>query len=72
MLKADLTIQTHGKPSLQAMTENERRSFLDTLFERIIGLQQKRDNPKNHNWIKRLNQTEIVLYNLVYWENNGK
>ena len=28
MLKTDLAIQTYGKPSLQAMPESERRSFL--------------------------------------------
>lgn len=49
MLKTDLTIQTHGKPSLQAMPESERRSFLGTLFDRIIDLQQKWDNSQNHN-----------------------
>lgn len=49
MLKTDLTIQTHGKPNLQAMPESERRSFLVTLFDRIIDLQQKRDNSQNHN-----------------------
>ena len=62
MLKTDLTIQTHGKPSLQAMPESERRSSLGTLFDRIIDLQQKRDSSQNHNWIKTIepNRKSIV------------
>ncbi len=43
MLKSEFTIETLGEPNLQALTEYEQRTFLETLLKRIIELKAQND-----------------------------
>ena len=43
MLKSEFTIETLGEPNLQALTEYEQRTFLETLLKRIIELKAQKD-----------------------------
>lgn len=43
MSKTEFTIETLGEPNLQALSENERRTFFETLLKRIIELKAQKD-----------------------------
>lgn len=43
MLKSEFTIETLGEPNLQALTENEQQTFLETLLKRIAELKAQKD-----------------------------
>ncbi len=43
MLKSEFTIETLGEPNIQALTENEQRTFLETLLKRIAELKAQQD-----------------------------
>ncbi len=38
MLKTELAVKTIGQPSIQALSESERRTFFETLFANILKL----------------------------------
>ncbi len=38
MLKTELAVETIGQPSIQALSESERRTFFETLFANILKL----------------------------------
>ena len=38
MLKTELVIETINEPSIQALSENEQRTFLETLFAKLLDL----------------------------------
>lgn len=43
MLKTEFTIETLGEPNIQALTENEQRTFFETLLRRIAELKAQQD-----------------------------
>lgn len=46
MLKTELTVVTLGEPNVNALTESERRTFFETLLNRITVLKQSKETNK--------------------------
>ena len=44
MLNIELEIETVGKPSVQALSEIEQRTFFETLYARIKELKEDKDD----------------------------